>query len=91
MQKNQNIKFRFEYLILEGPEPLHYVCLSVMSVMPAVSGVCGADEHPLFIPSLKPNMSNNTHTQSVQALFSTEKKLKIDSNEMKANEITPTS
>ena len=29
------------YFLLEGPEPLYYVCLSVT---PAVSGIRGADE-----------------------------------------------
>ena len=32
----------FKYFLLEGPEPLYYVCLSVT---PAVSGVRGANEH----------------------------------------------
>ena len=34
-----------KYLILEGPEPLYYACLSAcLFVTPAVSGIRGADE-----------------------------------------------
>ena len=40
--EQKNPKLSSKYLILEGPEPLYYVCLSVT---PAVSGVRRAEEH----------------------------------------------
>ena len=41
----QNPELAFNHLVLEGPEHLSYVYLSVrQSITPAVSGVCGVDE-----------------------------------------------